>query len=244
MTASNVVVMVVSEDYARKSWPIHERQSAIARAINERREYILPVRFDNTMLPGLDPSLSYLPLENRPPAKLAENIMAKLVQLGGRVEPPKPAFRAKDAADVGRNVCRVIVHDENGVPVESATVLLVAQTARRTRAKQVPTALPRCPPRCAGPSAVFVAHPQHRAAFYRQHDNGTDLEVTLPARRGCSQRHLRGQYGPHPGFGPRLTPIGNNHDAEGVPPVTYMYLDNGSVDGRTQQPFHFRVGRR
>ena len=70
MTASNVVVMFVSEDYARKSWPIHERQSAIARAINERREYILPARFDNTMLPGLDPSLSYLPLENRPPAKL------------------------------------------------------------------------------------------------------------------------------------------------------------------------------
>ena len=132
MTASNVVVMFVSDDYARKSWPIHERQSAIARAINERREYILPARFDNTMLPGLDPSLSYLPLENRPPAKLAENIMAKLVQLGGRVEPPKPAFRAKDAGDVGRNVCRVIVHDENGVPVESATVLLVAQMARRT----------------------------------------------------------------------------------------------------------------
>jgi len=126
MTASNVVVMFVSDDYARKSWPIHERQSAIARAINERREYILPARFDNTMLPGLDPSLSYLPLENRPPAKLAENIMAKLVQLGGRVEPPQPALRAKDAGDVGRNVCRVIVLDDNGVPVESATVLLVA----------------------------------------------------------------------------------------------------------------------
>ena len=140
MTASNVVVMFVSEDYARKSWPIHERQSAIARAINERREYILQVRFDNTMLPGLDPSLSYLPLENRPPAKLAENIMAKLVQLGGRVEPPKPAFRAKDTSDVGRNVCRVIVHDEDGVPIESATVLLVAHNGTRVRATQVPTA--------------------------------------------------------------------------------------------------------
>ena len=59
MTASNVVVMFISEDYPRKSWPRHERQSAIARAINERREYILPARFDNTVLPGLDPSLSY-----------------------------------------------------------------------------------------------------------------------------------------------------------------------------------------
>ena len=152
MTASNVVVMFVSDDYARKSWPIHERQSAIARAINERREYILPARFDNTMLPGLDPSLSYLPLENRPPAKLAENIMAKLVQLGGRVEPPDlrsgRRMRATSAGTCAassstmRTECR-----SNRRRFDSSL-----QTARRTRAKQVPTALPTYPRRSAGPS--------------------------------------------------------------------------------------------
>ena len=241
MTASNVVVMFVSDDYARKSWPIHERQSAIARAINERREYILPARFDNTMLPGLDPSLSYLPLENRPPAKLAENIMAKLVQLGGRVEPPKPAFRAKDASDVGRNVCRVIVHDENGVPVESATVRLVASNGTANQGKTGPDGIADIPAPVRRAVAVFVAHPEHRAAFYRQHDNAAELEVTLPAGAGVQSAIFAHSTGHIPGFGPRLNPIGNAHDAEG-PRSTYMYVENGSVDGRAEQPFFFRIG--
>ena len=243
MTASNVVVMFVSEDYATKSWPIHERQSTIARAINERREYILPVRFDNTTLPGLDPSLSYLPLENRPPAQLAENIMAKLVQLGGRVEPPKPAFRAKDASGVGRNVCRVIVHDENGVPVESATVLLVASNGTANQGNTGPDGIAEVPAAVRRAVAVFVAHPQHRAAFYRQHDNGTDLEVTLPAGSGIQSVILASSTGHIPGFGPRLNPHGGSHDADGLRAHGGMYVDNGSVDGLAQQPFRFTVGR-
>jgi hypothetical protein len=64
------------------------------------------VRFDNAVLPGLDPNLGYLPLENRPPAKLAEAIMKKLV--GERVEPVKPAFRLRDDWDDGRDACRVV----------------------------------------------------------------------------------------------------------------------------------------
>jgi hypothetical protein len=94
--------------------------------------------------------------------------------LGGRVEPPKPAFRAKDASDVGRNVCRVIVHDEYGVPVESATVLLVASNGTANPSKTSPDGIAEVPAAVRRAVAVFVAHPQHRAAFYRQHDNGTD----------------------------------------------------------------------
>jgi hypothetical protein len=242
MTASNVVVMFVSEDYARKSWPIHERQSAVARAINERREYILPARFDNTMLPGLDPSLSYLPLQNRPPAKLAENIMAKLVQLGGRVEPPKPAFRAKDASEAGRKVCRVIVHDENGAPVESATVLLVAANGTANQGRTGPDGAAEVAASVRRAVAVFVAHPDHRAAFYRQHDNGTDLEVTLHAGAGAHSVIFVDQTGHIPDFRPRLNPIGSSHDVDGVRAYGAMYVTNGSVDGLAQQPFRISVG--
>jgi hypothetical protein len=52
-----------------------------------------------------------------------------------------------------------------------------------------------------------------------------------------------GSTGHIPGFRPRLAPVGDAHDAEGLPRRTYMYLDNGSVDGRAEQPFHFRVGK-
>jgi hypothetical protein len=200
MTASNVVVMFVWEDYARKSWPIHERRSALARALDERREYILPARFDDTALPGLDPTVSYLPLANRLPAKLAENIMAKLIQLDGKVEPAKPAFRTKDASNDGRSVCRVIVHDNDGRPLPGATVLLVAQNGTADQGKTNAHGVAELRAEVRRAVAVFVAHPEHRAVFNRQHDNGVGVEVTLPTGSGIQS--VAGNTGHLPGFGP------------------------------------------
>ena len=243
MTASHVVVMFVSEDYARKSWPMHERRSAIARALDERREYILPVRFDDTVLPGLDPSVKCLPLENRPPATLAENIMAKLVQLGGRVEPAKPAFRSHDAGTEPATVCRIRVSDGEGHPIQGAVVLLIAQNGTASPGQTGPDGVAEVPAAVRRNVAVFVAHPQHRAAYYPQHDSNAELVVTMPAGAGAHSVISASSAGHIRGFRPRLNPIGNAHDAEGVPMRTYMYLDNGSVDGQAEQPFYFRVGK-
>ncbi len=241
MTASNVVVMFVSEAYANKSWPRHERQSALSRAIESRREYVLPVRFDDTSLPGLNPSMSYLQLQGRSPAKLAENIMRKLVLLGGRIEPAKPAFRVNDGGDNG--TCRIVVKDEHGQPVEGASVLLIAPNGTSTAAKTDVDGAAEVAAAVRRSVSVFVAHPQHRAAFYRQHDNGTHLEVTLPHGGTIQSVIIARESGHIPGFGPRLNPHGSTHDADGVRPRGGMYLDNGSVDGLTQQPFLFAVGR-
>ena len=53
-------VLFISKYYAQKTWTNHERQAAQARAVTENREYILPVRLDDTEIPGLRPTLSYL----------------------------------------------------------------------------------------------------------------------------------------------------------------------------------------
>jgi hypothetical protein len=241
MTASNVVVMFISEDYANKAWPTHERRSAITKAIDLRREYILPVRFDDAVLPGLDPSMSYLPLTDRPPAKLAQNIIAKLVQLGGKVVPPKPAFRAGQPGDAERKVCVVSVHDEHGLPVASAKVVSVATNGTTSEGLTDTLGNAEVPATVRRNVAIFVAHPEHRAAYHREHDNGTDLHVTLPAGAG-THSVIFGSTGHFPGFNPRLNPIGDYHTAEGVPRRTYMYVTNGSVNGKADQPFHFQVG--
>jgi hypothetical protein len=47
--------MFVSEAYASKAWTRHERRSALARALIEEGEYVLPARFDDTELLGLPP---------------------------------------------------------------------------------------------------------------------------------------------------------------------------------------------
>src|SRR5207302_9646090 len=45
-------VMFLSKHYATKVWTNFERQAAQNRAINESKEYILPIRLDNTTIPG------------------------------------------------------------------------------------------------------------------------------------------------------------------------------------------------
>src|SRR4051794_15405750 len=56
---SKLVVMFVSRAYRKKEWTIFERRSAFAGAQKSRSEYILPVRFDETDLQGLSPSILY-----------------------------------------------------------------------------------------------------------------------------------------------------------------------------------------
>jgi hypothetical protein len=66
--------------YAAKVWTRHERRSALARAITESYEYILPARFDETDLPGLQPTIAYLDLREVAPATLIEYLLEKLGQ--------------------------------------------------------------------------------------------------------------------------------------------------------------------
>lgn len=54
------VVMFVSAAYAEKMWTNVERQSAMARAARQRGAYVLPIRMDDTELPGLLHTVGYL----------------------------------------------------------------------------------------------------------------------------------------------------------------------------------------
>lgn len=56
---SAYVVMFISAEYVSKSWPRHERRSALSRALIEQGEYVLPVRFDDTVVPGLPATILY-----------------------------------------------------------------------------------------------------------------------------------------------------------------------------------------
>lgn len=53
-------VVLVSEKYIGKSWPEHELRAAQARDFEEDREYVLPVRLDDSELPGLSPTVGYV----------------------------------------------------------------------------------------------------------------------------------------------------------------------------------------
>ena len=69
--------MFISAEYATKPWTRHERRSALARALEED-EYVLPVRFDDTDLPGLRPTVKYVDLAEIAPQSLVDLIAVKL----------------------------------------------------------------------------------------------------------------------------------------------------------------------
>ena len=75
---SRYCVMFLSKKYADKVWTNHERRSAQARAFEERKEYILPVRFDETDIPGIIPTVGYIDANQYNPEDLAEMIIKKV----------------------------------------------------------------------------------------------------------------------------------------------------------------------
>lgn len=70
-------VLFISKDYAAKRWASHELKAQQARAFEEGREYILPARFDDTELPGLNATIGYLDLRSITVNQLADAICEK-----------------------------------------------------------------------------------------------------------------------------------------------------------------------
>ena len=74
-------VIFISKHYATKVWTNHERKSAQARALQENREYVLPVRLDDTEIKGILPTVGYLDLRKISIEKLIDMTIKKVEQL-------------------------------------------------------------------------------------------------------------------------------------------------------------------
>jgi TIR domain len=104
---SQFVVIFVSRHYASKQWTRHELKSALARALAEKQEYVLPARFDDTDLPGLPPTIHHVDCRELTPDGLAEMIHQKILRSGARrsvtdrpIERTLPVEPAVDVAEI------------------------------------------------------------------------------------------------------------------------------------------------
>ncbi|MGC2775963.1 MAG: TIR domain-containing protein [Bradyrhizobium sp.] len=76
-------VVFVSKHYIKKHWAKHELKNAQARAFASHREYILPLRMDSTLLPGLPATVGYIDLKKHGLQEVAVLLLEKLgVDLG------------------------------------------------------------------------------------------------------------------------------------------------------------------
>lgn len=75
---SRYFIPFISKHYAEKVWTNYEVRNALARSIENKEEYILPVRFDGTELDGIRSTIGYLDLSKISPEELANKILKKL----------------------------------------------------------------------------------------------------------------------------------------------------------------------
>ena len=75
---SRFCVVFVSESYLKKLWTKHELRQAQARSFGLDREYILPVRIDDTALPGVPSTVGYIDLRNTSIPQIAKLLLEKL----------------------------------------------------------------------------------------------------------------------------------------------------------------------
>lgn len=76
---SSYCIVLVSAAYKQKRWTSHEWKAAQARAFEDPdSDYILPIRLDDTVLPGLLPTVGYLDWQKLGSKKVAETIHEKV----------------------------------------------------------------------------------------------------------------------------------------------------------------------
>jgi len=76
---SRYCVMFISAEYADRIWTNHERKAAQARALEEKgNEYILPIKVDETELPGMLPTVGHVSLSEHGIAFIADLLIKKL----------------------------------------------------------------------------------------------------------------------------------------------------------------------
>lgn len=77
-------VMFISQYYPLKKWTEAERTSAQEHALRDANEYILPIRLDDTEVPGITEATGYRDLRQHSMENIVNLLELKLTQTKGR----------------------------------------------------------------------------------------------------------------------------------------------------------------
>lgn len=75
---SRFFIPFISKEYGEKIWPNFEFQHGISRFIEQKGEYVLPIRVDDTKLPSLPNTIGYLDLRTHSIEQIANIAIKKL----------------------------------------------------------------------------------------------------------------------------------------------------------------------
>lgn len=81
-------VMLLSKYYPLKKWTEAERMAAQQRAFRDANEYILPIRLDDTEIPGITETTGYRDLRQHSLESIVNMLEQKLTETKGQSDPP------------------------------------------------------------------------------------------------------------------------------------------------------------
>ena len=75
-------IVFASKEYATKMWPTFELENALKKVTEGGRDFILPVRFDDTIIPGIPYTTGYLDAQICSPVQISQ-LAAQKLGIGG-----------------------------------------------------------------------------------------------------------------------------------------------------------------
>lgn len=237
MNKALYTIMFISKDYAQKVWTNHERQAMQARAFQESQEYILPARFDETVISGVLPTVGYISLTGRTPLQLVEVIQKKLIASGRTVPSEairKALFSISTVPQVDPKTPSISVLSSDGAVIANATVVAIADNHTTKTGVTDSSGVVKLTIPTRRIYQLLVAHPDFPGAVIHSWDPADDVRVTLSSTENAGSVicHSTGYI---PGLEGRLNPILDTSNR------TYLYADNIAIDGGKNQPASFVV---
>jgi TIR domain len=99
---SRYCVIFASSHYERKSWTNHELRQAQSRVFAEQPDYLIPVRLDNTEIPGVNETIGFLDARELSPPQVGDLILQKLFFDSYRKAEPLLHRRSEDSGQKKR----------------------------------------------------------------------------------------------------------------------------------------------
>jgi len=230
-------IMFISESYNKKLWANHERQAMQSRAFQENQEYVLPARFDDTEIPGLLPTIGYIPLNDKSPNDFSEVIFEKLV-LSRRTIPSEQVRKSLSPLiripEVDPSNFTVIVKNEKKEPIIGADLFLIADNNTFLDIKTNNQGKATFVINTRRNYKLYFAKVNYPAYIIKKIDPKNDFEITVHSSDNIGSI-ICNSTGYIPGLKGRLNPI---LDASSR---TYLYADNIAINGGKSQPVTFTV---
>lgn len=228
-------IIFISKSYSKKLWTTHELKAAQARAFNENSEYILPARFDDTEIPGIQSTVGYINLDNYLPSDFSELIVKKLIQSG--YSSPSDIVRrdyfSKNISFQNQHNLKINVKCDNS-PIENCSIAVVSDNGTAILSKTDAHGNATSPIPVRKLYDLLIAHQLFPACVIKQIDPTSSIEVDLMQKRNIGSQIIQSTGYIHEISG-RLNPILDNLGR------TYLYADNISINGGALQPVDFKI---